>query len=262
MAKNRPIDTKGKKGFKVLVLNEVDKLSREAQHSLRRTMEKYSASCRLILCCNSSSKVTEAVRSRYLIMRINAPTEGEVGQQSNRSLRRAILLFETCRVQQNTDCVLARKQYFILKLAYQSLRELVPGRNRKGIADPILKGGLVFEKDPWSKVSEDAKNLVKGVLEPNPYSQLAVEEVFENRWIQNVDKVSNIPPGEHVKTRIKQFSLMNKFKKRVLQAIAADGGFREVILQFRLHFEAESCGGWLFGRLSRSVRQKAGFSVF
>lgn len=62
----------------VLVLNEVDKLSREAQHSLRRTMEKYSASCRLILCCNSSSKVTEAVRSRCLNVRINAPTEEQV----------------------------------------------------------------------------------------------------------------------------------------------------------------------------------------
>lgn len=123
MAKNRPLDTKGKKGFKVLVLNEVDKLSREAQHSLRRTMEKYSASCRLILCCNSSSKVTEAVRSRCLNVRISAPTETEivrvlefigkkeglqlppgfaarVAEKSNRSLRRAILLFETCRVQQ------------------------------------------------------------------------------------------------------------------------------------------------------------------
>ncbi|KAK3013806.1 hypothetical protein RJ639_008090 [Escallonia herrerae] len=75
MAKNRPIDTRGKMGFKVLVLNEVDKLSREAQHYLRRTMEKYSASCRLILCCNSSSKVTEAVRSRCLNVRVNAPTE-------------------------------------------------------------------------------------------------------------------------------------------------------------------------------------------
>lgn len=62
----------------VLVLNEVDKLSREAQHSLRRTMEKYSASCRLILCCNSSSKVTEAIRSRCLNVRINAPSEAQV----------------------------------------------------------------------------------------------------------------------------------------------------------------------------------------
>uniref|UniRef100_A0A804M5B3 AAA+ ATPase domain-containing protein n=1 Tax=Zea mays TaxID=4577 RepID=A0A804M5B3_MAIZE len=77
MAKNRPIDAKGKRAFKVLVLNEVDKLSREAQHSLRRTMEKYSSSCRLILCCNSSSKVTEAVRSRCLNVRVNAPSEDQ-----------------------------------------------------------------------------------------------------------------------------------------------------------------------------------------
>ncbi|KAB2622916.1 replication factor C subunit 3 [Pyrus ussuriensis x Pyrus communis] len=124
MAKNRPIDTKGKKDTKViLVLNEVDKLSREAQHSLRRTMEKYSAYCRLILCCNSSSKVTEAIRSRCLNVRINAPTEDQIvkvlefigkkealqlpsgftariAEKSNRSLRRAILSIETCRVQQ------------------------------------------------------------------------------------------------------------------------------------------------------------------
>ncbi|XP_056846035.1 replication factor C subunit 3 isoform X1 [Raphanus sativus] len=122
MAKNRPIDTKGKKGFKVLVLNEVDKLSREAQHSLRRTMEKYSSSCRLILCCNSSSKVTEAIKSRCLNVRINAPSQEEIvkvlefvakketlqlphgfaariAEKSNRSLRRAVLSLETCRVQ-------------------------------------------------------------------------------------------------------------------------------------------------------------------
>ncbi|KAE8733710.1 Replication factor C subunit 3 [Hibiscus syriacus] len=123
MAKNRPIDTKGKRGYKVLILNEVDKLSREAQHSLRRTMEKYSASCRLILCCNSSSKVAEAIRSRCLNIRVNAPSKEQIikvlefigkkeglqlpsgfaariAKKSKRSLRRAILSFETCRVQQ------------------------------------------------------------------------------------------------------------------------------------------------------------------
>ena len=63
MARSRPIDTTGQKGFKVLVLDEVDRISKEAQHSLRRTMEKYSVACRLVLCCNNVSKVW---MSRYV----------------------------------------------------------------------------------------------------------------------------------------------------------------------------------------------------
>lgn len=68
----------------VLVLNEVDKLSKEAQHSLRRTMEKYSAACRLVLCCNSASKVIEAVRSRCLPVRVNLPSHEEVSINQER----------------------------------------------------------------------------------------------------------------------------------------------------------------------------------
>ena len=78
MARSRPIDSKGRKGYKVLVLNEVDRLTKEAQHSLRRTMEKYSAACRLVLCCNSASKVIEAVRSRCLPIRVNLPSHDDV----------------------------------------------------------------------------------------------------------------------------------------------------------------------------------------
>ncbi len=64
--------------FKTVVLMEVDRLSRQAQAALRRTMEKYASSCRLILCCNSQSKVIEPVRSRCLGIRVGAPTEDEV----------------------------------------------------------------------------------------------------------------------------------------------------------------------------------------
>lgn len=76
-------NAKKKADYKVVVLVEVDKLTRQAQAALRRTMEKYSASCRLILCCNNPSKVIDPVRSRCLGIRVGAPNVDEVSTNFN-----------------------------------------------------------------------------------------------------------------------------------------------------------------------------------
>ncbi|XP_071706396.1 calcium-dependent protein kinase 24-like [Rutidosis leptorrhynchoides] len=90
----------------------------------------------------------------------------------------------------------------------------------EGIAQAIIKGDINFRRDPWPRVSEDAKNLVKGMLEPDASKRLNVEQVLGSRWIQNADKVPDIPLGDDVRARIQQFSLMNKFKKKVISLVA------------------------------------------
>lgn len=48
----------------------------------------------------------------------------------------------------------------------------------EGIAHAIVRGNIDFERDPWPKVSLEAKELVKNMLDANPYSRLTVQEVL------------------------------------------------------------------------------------
>lgn len=59
--------------FKTIVLHEVDQMSRLAQQGLRRTMEKYARTCRIIMIAESPSKVLEPLRSRCLGVRVPLP---------------------------------------------------------------------------------------------------------------------------------------------------------------------------------------------
>ncbi|GMT23341.1 hypothetical protein PFISCL1PPCAC_14638 [Pristionchus fissidentatus] len=78
MAQTSQIDVTTQKSFKVVVLMEMDSLSRDAQHALRRTMEKYSANCRLIVCGESLSRVIDPLRSRCMAIRVGAPTDAQI----------------------------------------------------------------------------------------------------------------------------------------------------------------------------------------
>lgn len=61
------------KKFKVVIINEAEKLSRDAQAALRRTMEKFSGLIRLILVCDSTSNIIDPIKSRTLGIRIGLP---------------------------------------------------------------------------------------------------------------------------------------------------------------------------------------------
>eukprot|EP01035_Chromulina_nebulosa_P021070 gene21070-27300_t len=150
--------TTNAKSFKIVVLSEVDKLSKQAQAGLRRTMEKYASQCRVILLCNNASKVIEPIRSRCLGIRVPSPSLEEISDlllniskkesctcpqelaikisiASERNVRRAVLMLETCRVQSGSNVLNANLpvplpdwELYIGKLAREILAEQTPSK--------------------------------------------------------------------------------------------------------------------------------------
>lgn len=98
----------------------------------------------------------------------------------------------------------------------------------QGIAQAIIRSVVDFKRDPWPKVSPNAKDLVKKMLEPDPKRRLSAQEVLDHPWVQNAKRAPNVSLGETVRARLKQFSVMNKLKKRALKVIAEHLSVEEV----------------------------------
>ena len=68
---------------KLILLDECDALTRDAQQALRRTMESYAHSCRFILSANFSSKIIDPIQSRCTLFRFKPLGEKEIEQLVN-----------------------------------------------------------------------------------------------------------------------------------------------------------------------------------
>ncbi|KAL9317750.1 hypothetical protein ACSQ67_014267 [Phaseolus vulgaris] len=88
-----------------------------------------------------------------------------------------------------------------------------------GIFRQIINGELDFVSEPWPSISENAKELVKQMLERDPKKRISAHEVLCNPWIVD-DIAPDKPLDSAVLTRLKHFSAMNKLKKMALRVIA------------------------------------------
>lgn len=71
-------------GYRIIILDEADALTPEAQQALRRTMENYTSVSRFILICNWSSRIIEPIQSRCSVFRFKTLSETDQKKYINR----------------------------------------------------------------------------------------------------------------------------------------------------------------------------------
>jgi replication factor C small subunit len=67
--------------FKILILDEADNMTSPAQQALRRTMEKYTQNCRMILICNYSNKIIPPIQSRCVVFRFSSLNRDDIKER-------------------------------------------------------------------------------------------------------------------------------------------------------------------------------------
>jgi len=138
----------GFRKWKVIILDEADYLTPNAQAALRNLMETFSASTRFILTCNFVEKVIDPIQSRCQTFAITPPSKKDVAKRLNDILTTEGIEFEM------SDLAI------IVNSGYPDIRRVLNAAQRQ-----VINGKLVIDK--------------QSTLEAN-YTEKVVQELMSN----------------------------------------------------------------------------------
>ena len=114
----------GFKSLKVIILDECDYLTPNAQAALRNLMETFSKHCRFILTCNYVERIIDPIQSRCQSYKVVPPSKKEVAQQMVN-----ILTQENCQYELDDVALVVNAGYpDIRRVINSAQRQIIDGK--------------------------------------------------------------------------------------------------------------------------------------
>ena len=114
----------GFKSLKVIILDECDYLTPNAQAALRNLMETFSKHCRFILTCNYVERIIDPIQSRCQSYKVVPPSKKEVAQQMVNILKE-----ENCQFELDDIALIVNAGYpDIRRVINSAQRQIIDGK--------------------------------------------------------------------------------------------------------------------------------------
>ena len=137
--------TLGFQEMKVIILDECDYITPNAQAALRNLMETFSKNCRFILTCNYVERIIDPIQSRCQSFQIIPPDRKQVAQHMSNILDNENIKYELDNI------------VTIVNSGYPDIRRVINGAQRQ-----VVNNELVIDKS--SIIQNDYKNQVLEIL--------------------------------------------------------------------------------------------------
>jgi len=95
------------------------------------------------------------------------------------------------------------------------------GETDAEVLTKVRAGNFSFNASDWKNISDDAKNLIRDLLQMHPDKRCTAAKAVEHKWIKDkAPKATKRDLGQDMVTNLSNFRTMNKFKKAALNVIA------------------------------------------
>ena len=149
--------TMGFKDYKVIILDECDYITPNAQAALRNLMETFSKHCRFILTCNFVERIIDPIQSRCQSFQVIPPNKNDVAKHLHN-----VLVKEG--VEYNIEDL-----KMLVNSGYPDIRRVINGAQRQSIGGKLsIDKQSIVENDYKMKLLEilktqDKKNAFKNI---------------------------------------------------------------------------------------------------
>lgn len=186
----------GNNSFKVVILDESDNLTADAQNALRRTMEDFTSNCRFILLCNYSSKIIEPIQSRAAVFRFKSLIEDDVRKFIDRIVKGEKLKIDS-------DAIEA-----LIHIGEGDLRRIANLLQASAALGEKITEDIVYDVSSQAK-PEDVKEMLELVLKGKfEESRKKLQDLLLRQGLSGIDIIKEI----HRQTYSLKISEENKIK--------------------------------------------------